>query len=161
MVNKIALYVFPAFLLIVSACGAQLPAAGATFTSDPDPCSPQNLPATVDGINDLTREFDEASQQVSTSSQPLPEVVSDLQRIRRAAEDLPIPPCLVTLKTHQLNYMNLAIQALIGFLGNPDPETLKSGLESAQQEHSLYSLEMVRLLGITLAPVTESPAPAP
>ena len=161
MVNKLALYVLPAFLLSVSACGAQLPATGATSTPDPDPCSPQNLPSTVEGINDLMREFDEASQQVSTSSQQLPDVVADLQRIRRAAEDLPIPPCLATLKTHQLNYMNLAIQALIAFLGNPDPELLKSGMEIAQQEHSLYSLELVRLLGITLAPVTESPSPAP
>ena len=161
VVNKLALYVLPIFVLIFSACSAQPPAAGATFTPDPDPCSPQNLPASVEGINALTREFDETSQQVSNSSQELPEIVADLQRIRREAEDLPVPDCLSTLKTHQLKYMNLAIQVLLSFLANPHPDILKNGLEIAQQEQNLYSLEMVRLLGITLAPVTESPPPSP
>ncbi|HEX5809404.1 MAG TPA: hypothetical protein VFY25_12125 [Anaerolineales bacterium] len=147
-------------LLLLSACGAPLAApASPTFTRDPDPCSAQNLPVTVEGINDLTRQFDEVSPQISTSSQGLAELIADLQRIRRAAEDLTVPACLEVLKTHQLNYMNLVIQSLIVFLGNAEADMLRNGMELAQQEHSQYSLEMVRLLGITLAPVTTPRAP--
>jgi hypothetical protein len=150
----------PLCILILSACGTPLAApSDATFTPDPDPCSAQNLPVSVEGINGLTRQFDEVSQQISTSSQGLAELIADLQRIRREAEDLTVPACLGVLKTHQLNYMNLVIQSLIVFVGNSEAAMLKNGMELAQQEHSQYSLEMVRLLGITLAPVTTPRAP--
>jgi hypothetical protein len=104
------------------------------------------------------REFDDASQLASnTPIQQLPDIISDLQRIRRDAEDTQIPACLGTLKTHQLNHMNLMIQTLIAFVGGASQEELKNGLEMARKEHDLYSLEIVRLLGITLAPITATP----
>jgi len=132
-----------------------------TASSSEDVCSAENLPTTVEGINDLMREFDDTSQLASDlPAQQLPDVISDLQRIRRAAEDIQIPPCLATLKTHQLNHMNVMIQTLIAFLGGADQEALNNGLDAARQEHDLYSLEIVRLLGITLAPITATP-PAP
>jgi hypothetical protein len=156
------LVLFPVFLLIISACGNQsVPTESATAaatTSSDDPCSTENLPNTVQEINDLMREFDDTSQLASNLPAPqLSDVISNLQRIRRAAEDLQIPPCLESLKTHQLNHMNLMIQTLIAFIGGADQEALSNGLEMAREEHDLYSLEMVRLLGITLAPVTATP----
>jgi hypothetical protein len=148
------------FPLIATACGRQpiasQPEAPVTNTANAnDPCSAENLPTTVQAVNDLMREFDEASAQVSnTPGQQLPEIISNLQRIRRNAEDTQIPACLGQLKTHQLNHMNLLIQTLIAFVGGASKEELQAGLENARKEHDLYSLEMVRLLGITLAPVT-------
>jgi hypothetical protein len=128
------------------------------MSSDEDPCVPQNMPSTVQPVNDLMREFEDASQLASNlTPQQLPEVISNLQRIRRAAEDVDIPACLDTLKTHQLNHMNLMIQTLLAFVGGADQETLNSGLELARKERDLYSLEVVRLLGITLAPITTTP----
>jgi hypothetical protein len=107
------------------------------------------------------REFDTAAAPVAgISMEQLPPVISDLQRIRRAAEDLQIPACLATLKTYQLNYMNLTIQTLLAFVGSSNPAVLGDGLALARQEHDRYSLELVRLLGITLAPVTATP-PSP
>lgn len=165
MMKKFLVHVFPIFLFILSACGnppasTQAPSAvtaEATGQED-DPCSSENLPTTVQGINDLMREFDDTSQLAANlPAQQLPEVISDLQSIRRAAEDLPVPPCLVTLKTHQLNHMNLMIQTLIAFVGGSDQATLRNGFELASKEHELYSLEIVRLLGITLAPLTATP----
>jgi len=160
---KAIVYLLPVYLLIISACGSQqIPTqpsiAAATANQEQDPCSSGNLPATVEGINDLMREFDDTSQLASDlDAQGLPEVISNLQRIRREAEDLQIPPCLGTLKTHQLKHMNLMIQTLIAFVGGSDQGTLTNGLEMARQEHNLYSLELVRLLGITLAPITATP----
>lgn len=157
--KKLILFLFPLYLLILSACGSQpIPTESGTVASSDDPCTTENLPATVQEINDLMREFDDASQLAANLPiEQLSDVISNLQRIRRAAEDLQIPPCLGTLKTHQLNHMNLTIQTLLAFVGGADQESLRNGLEMAREEHDLYSLEMVRLLGITLAPVTATP----
>ena len=161
--KKLVLYVF-FFLLFVSACGGQPAAtevetpATPTASQTEDPCSLQNLPVTVQPINDLMREFEDASQLASSlPAEQLPQLISDLQRIRRGAEDAQIPACLATLKTHQLNHMNLMIQTLLAFVGGADQEELTSGLEMARQEHELYSLEIIRLLGVTLAPITATP----
>jgi hypothetical protein len=109
-----------------------------TATAENDPCSSQKLPATVQGVNDLMQDFDKISGQIAgAAAEQVPGLISELQRIRRNAEDLQIPSCLATLKIHQLNHMNLTIQ-----------------------QRDLYSLEMIRLLGITLAPVTVTPAPS-
>ena len=164
--KKFFLYVCSLLLFFLSACGGQ-PAATAqtesvttpTISPDEDPCASQNLPATVQPINDLMREFEDASQLASNlSAQQLPEVISNLQRIRRDVEDVQIPACLATLKTHQLNHMNLMIQTLLAFVGGADQAALTDGLERARNEHDLYSLEIVRLLGITLAPITATPS---
>lgn len=104
------------------------------------------------------REFEDASQLASNlPAQQLPQLISNLQRIRRGAEDAQIPACLATLKTHQLNHMNLMIQTLLAFVGGADQEELTNGLELARQERDLYSLEIIRLLGVTLAPITATP----
>ena len=164
--QKLFLHVFPLLLLFLSACGGQ-PAATAqtdslttpTISPDDDPCSTQNLPGTVQPVNDLMREFEDASQLASNlPAQQLPAVISNLQRIRRDVEDVQIPACLATLKTHELNHMNMMIQTLLDFVGGADQEALTSGLEKARNEHDLYSLEIVRLLGITLAPITATPS---
>lgn len=161
--KRFILYLVPLFFLITSACSNQpiatQPEAIVTgTTTTDDPCSSENLPTTVQGLNDLMREFDQASQVVShTAAEQLPGIISTLQRIRRDAEDTQIPACLGELKTHQLNHMNLMIQTLIDFVGGANQEALTAGLEDAKKEHDLYSLEIVRLLGITLAPITATP----
>ena len=166
--KRVILYLFPVLLLSISACGVSPAAtpittlATQTTSVDEDPCSPQNMPTTVQPINDLMREFEDTSQLASNlPAQQLPEVISNLQRIRREAEDVKIPACLVTLKTHQLNHMNLMIQTLLAFVGGADREALNNGLETARKEHDLYSLEIVRLLGITLSPITATPPATP
>src|SRR6266511_2786104 len=163
MLKKIVLYLFLLILLIMSACGGQPIATQPEVltTNTNDPCSSENLPTTVQGLNDLMREFDDAAQLASsTPAQQLPDIISNLQRIRREAEDSQIPTCLGALKTHQLNHMNLMIQTLIALVGGASQEELNAGLENARKEHDLYSLEIVRLLGITLALITATP-PAP
>jgi hypothetical protein len=164
IMKNFVLHLFPLILLITAACSNQQIATQpetlvTSVTTTNDLCSSENLPTTVQGLNDLMREFDDASQLASnTPAQQLPHVISNLQRIRRAAEDTQIPSCLGALKTHQLNHMNLMIQTLIAFVGGASKEQLNTGLENARKEHDLYSLEIVRLLGITLAPITATPS---
>jgi hypothetical protein len=162
--KKFFRYLFLSFLFFVAACAGQPAAtqaesiATSTLLPNADPCSSQNMPATIEPINDLMREFDDASQLASNLPvQQLHEAITNLQRIRRDAEDVQIPACLLTLKTHQLNHMNLMIQTLLAFVGGAKQEELNNGLELARKEHDLYSLEVVRLLGVTLAPITATP----
>ena len=52
------------------------------------------------------------------------------------------------------------IDTMIAFLGGADTKTLNQGIADAGTEHDLYTLEIARLLGITLAPITSVPTPA-
>ena len=118
-------------------------------TSTPDPCSVENLSESIKVVNDLMREFDDRSQlSANLSREKLPELISDMQRIRRAAEDQVTPPCLSTLKAYQIAHMNTVINTLIAFLGGAPAETLTEGINRAGQEHDFYTLEVARLLGI-------------
>lgn len=146
------------YLLFLGACTSQTPATTQpsaiveqTFipTSTPDPCSVENLSESIRLVNDLMREFDDMSKlSLNVSREKLPELISDMQRIRRTTEDQQVPACLATLKVHQLAHMNIVIDTLIAFLGGAPPETLTDGIRRAGQEHDLYTLEVARLLGI-------------
>jgi hypothetical protein len=101
------------------------------------------------------REFDDAS--ILASNMPreqLSDPIAELQRIRREAEDEPIPDCLTALKTHQVEHMNSVIDTLVAFMGGTDQETLEGGIARARQQHDDYTLELARLLGLTVVPAT-------
>ena len=153
-----SLILFTICFLVVSACANQKPTIvessptiGPTAipTSTPDPCSVENLSESIKVVNDLMREFDDMSKLATNlSREKLPEMISEMQRVRRAAEDHEVPACLSTLKVHQLAHMNTVINTLIAFLGGAQPEMLTEGISRAGQEHDLYTLEVARLLGI-------------
>ena len=152
---------------LVSACGNQNEASTTTIpilensTSTPDPCSSENLNNSIKPINDHQREFDDASLLASNVPQEqLPPLIAEMQRIRREAEDQIVASCLSTLKTHQLNHMKIVIDTMLAFVGGADSTTLNNGIAQAGSEHDLYTLEMARLLGITLVPATNAPAPS-
>jgi hypothetical protein len=170
--NKVNLCLLAVCFLMIAACSnspaSQQISPTITASPEPDPCSAENLATSVQPLNDLMREFDDASSvAANVPVAQLPNVVSNLQRIRRDTQDVQIPACLAELKAHELNHMELMIQTLLGFLGGANQKALSNGLDMARKEHELYSLEMVRLLGVTLAPITatipaspETPAPS-
>lgn len=95
------------------------------------------------------REFDDMSKLAANlAREKLPELISEMQRVRRTAEDQEVAACLSTLKMHQISHMNIVIDTLIAFLGGAQPEMLNDGIARAGQEHDLYTLEVARLLGI-------------
>lgn len=114
------------------------------------------------------REFDDAS--VLASNMPREQLsgsIADLQRIRREAEDETVPPCLTQLKTYQVQHMNSVISTLIAFMGGTDQQTLDQGIALARQQHDQYTLELAKVLGLTIVAVTppsgpsETPTPTP
>ncbi len=126
-----------------------------TVSVTPDPCSPGQIEAEVQKVHRHMREFDDASvlashmprEQLSTS-------IADLQRIRREAEDEQIPACLTNLKSYQVDHMNTVINTLVAFMGGANEQTLEQGINVARQQHDQYTLELARLLGLTVVPAT-------
>ena len=165
-----ALLIPTILVLLLNACANQNIASaqpGATIeptltaTVTPDPCSVENLSASIKEVNDLMREFDDiAKLAASVAREKVPELVSEMQRIRREAEDHETPACLSTLKVHQITHMNTVIDTLIAFIGGAQAEALNEGMSRAGQEHDLYTLEVARLLGIPQAPTTSPDATA-
>lgn len=159
---------------ILSAC-ASAPATNATpetqyiiitatppaATNTPDPCAPENIEAEVQKIHAYMREFDDASTlAASRPRQELAASIADLQRIRRNAEDQVTPSCLATLKTHQVSHMNSVINTLVAFMGGADQASVDQGIALARNQHDQYTLELARLLGITVEPAASIIAPS-
>ena len=150
--------------LSLAACSAFKPAATATPSVTPDPCSSKNLPATLTPMNNLMRQFyDYAELANNTPQSQLVQVIPPLQAILRAAEDQAVPSCLKDIKGYQLQYMNTTIQTLLAFESNAKPDVLSAGRAQAHQYHNQYTIGLARLLGLTVvvAPTATAGAQAP
>ncbi len=160
--------VFPILIFVVALAGCvSVPAAAPTATAilitpatppastTPDPCASGQIEAEVQKVHKHMREFDDES--VLASNMPREQVgdaVATLQRIRREAEDEPIPACLTNLKAYQVQHMNSVISTLIAFMSGNSQQTVDQGISVARQQHDQYTLELARLLGLTVMPAT-------
>ena len=149
---------FLAFVFL-SACGGSgeeiTPTVGVTQT--PDPCAEANLPAEVEKIHKITREFDDYAALASNTPQSqLVQVIPELQRVLRDAEDQAVPACLSDLKALQLGHMNTVVQTLLLFVSSGDVNAVAQGIAQSRELHTQYEIEMARLLGITLTVVTST-----
>jgi hypothetical protein len=138
------------------------PAVSTEVSTTADPCLPPQLEAEVQKIHRHMREFDDAS--ILASNMPreqLSDPIADLQRIRREAEDELVPECLAQLKLHQVDHMNSVINTLVAFMGGTDQQTLEQGIAQARQQHDDYTLELAKVLGLTVVPANTPPVIAP
>jgi hypothetical protein len=160
---------FVAVALLTGCAGNQTavaPAATATAgTATPDLCAPGNIEAEVNKVHKHMREFDDTSMVAANMPQDqIGSAITDLQRIRREAEDEPIPSCLVSLKTYQIAHMNSVINTLVAFMSGSDQQTVDQYLALARQQHDQYTIELARVLGLTVVPAAISsgtPPPSP
>ena len=134
-----------------------------TVTPEPDPCAPENMQAEAEKVHKFMREFDDASLLASnTPVEQLNPSIADLQRIRRNAEDQPVPSCLTTIKQYQLAHMNTVINTMLYMLSfqgtDAEAEVLNQGIALARQQHDQYVLELAKVLGLT---VVAAPTAAP
>jgi len=158
----ILLMLLPSLALLSGCSQALIPISPVTSaaTATPDPCATENLPGEVRKINSIMQEFDTAAViAASAPREQLTAPIAELQRIRRNAEDLPTPACLKTLKETQLAHMNIVIETLMAFMDNANQETTDQGILLARQLHNQYLVEMAKLLGVTVAPLNNTPIP--
>jgi hypothetical protein len=135
------------------------------ITNTPDPCGPESIEGEVQKVHTYMREFDDASSLAASRPQEeLGNAIAELQRIRRETEDQPTPACLTDLRTFQVSHMNAVINTLVGFMGGSDQATVDQGIAQARDLHDNYTLELARLLGLTVEPasiVTPEQTPSP
>ena len=175
------LHVILAFILflatLLTACGAtptpetqyivvtETSPAVISATNTPDPCAPENIEAEVQQVHRHMREFDDASSlAASRPREQLADAIAGLQKIRRQAEDQPTPTCLADLKTFQISHMNAVINTLIAFMSGTDQQTVDQGIAQARELHDQYTIELARVLGLTVEPaatpaITLTPSP--
>lgn len=174
MLNK-PLYLYVLLCaLILSACGpsAMQPA---TDTAQPaptaaliaatqtiDPCLPQYARVLAQRVHNHMREFDDASTLAAAlTATQLPGAIADLQRIRRAAQDEPVPSaCLGKLKDLQVAHMNKVIDTLLALLNGAQAVDLQIGINDARGLHDAYTLEYAAIMGLSVVTAPTS-APAP
>ena len=165
-------------MLALTACAAPTPAPPTVTpapsplpppTATPDPCAPENLQASIVPVDRLMREFDDAAYLAENTpvGEMLLATIPDLLRIRRAAEDQEIPLCLLDLKSYQVAHMNTVIDVVVflnkggqqGSISEENQDLINQASEQARQLRDKYTIEMARLLGITLVPIaSETPA---
>lgn len=122
-----------------------------------DPCSTELIEAEVQEVHNHMREFDDASFLASNlPREQLEDSIANLQRIRRQAEDEQIAACLTDLKKYQVEHMNSVINTLVAFMGGTSQEALEQSISAAREQHDQYTLELARLLGLTVVPATQS-----
>ena len=151
-----------------------VPTVTVTVTETPDVCATENIRAEVDKVHKHMREFDDAATLAANiPREQLSGPIADLQRIRREAEDEVVPPCITTLKDYQIQHMNSVISTLITFLSINDPNSIDcvdvaensqeaaicQNIMIARQQHDQYTLELARILGITVVPATTAEGP--
>lgn len=115
------------FIFILTACGqADTPQETLAETEDPQPlaCSDEELEGYQEAVRDVTRRFDDAVRVAdSTARINLSDQVSELQAIRRDAEDVEYPECADEAHRWLVNYMNSTIDAFLAFQSEaPDLE---------------------------------------
>jgi len=136
------------------------PTAASTATPTPDLCAPENIQADVEKVHRHMREFDDAVNLVAANwaagipREQLSDAIAGLQKIRREAEDEQVPPCLANLKSYQIQHMNSGINYFLGFMSGGDQQSLDQVFAIARQLHDQYTLELARVLGITVVPAT-------
>src|SRR5687768_15649215 len=105
-----------ALLLVGCSAGVQqvvvvtpTPVPTNTPAPTPEPCNVQAA-AFLEAAQDIFEEWDDAFELAnSTPRMSLPAVISELQEIRRNADDLEVPPCAAATKALMIEMMEAAI----------------------------------------------------
>lgn len=128
-----------------------------TTSTTPDPCAAGQIETEVQKVHKHMREFDDASVLASNVERAqLGDAIARLQKIRREAEDEQVPGCLEGLRKIQVDHMNSVINTLTAFMSGAKQEIVDQGINIARQQHDQYTIELARLLGLTVVPAEDS-----
>jgi hypothetical protein len=176
----IVVSVLPSLGLFPTATATPRNTSTPSVTATLNVCSPENVQPVALQFNTFAREFDDYRVLAeNTPSQDLGPSITELQRIRRNAEDFELPICLATLWQLQIAYMNTFIDALVTLYSINTNETLTQDqlaavfatvnqqVAAAGQLQEQYLDELARVMGVTRVPSptvpsgTETPSATP
>lgn len=133
--------------VLINGCSSLSMIGGPTPT--PDKCSPQAVGEYYDAINHVGRRFSDALDLADTTPRMnLPSVISDLQAIRRDAEDLDVPPCAEKAKQALVSFMDKSIDGFLAFLGQKPDAVVNAAFDEASKAMDNYLTELLTLEGM-------------
>jgi hypothetical protein len=123
--------------LILTACG---PGQLLGPTPTPDPCSPELLEPIIKDYASIETRFNDAFNLANNTPRgSLSPQISELQAIRRDANELAEPDCLAVAKVHMIKYMDAIIDGFILFLDADNPDAVVNAkFDEASKELSAY-----------------------
>lgn len=141
-------------LFLLAACDSLPKSIGLpTPSHTPDLCAPNHIGTEIKKINDLIREFDDITYVANLTDQKLlTQPIIQLQTVRRNTENLNPPSCLLELRKHAVNYMNMVINYLAHFMGGVSQEQINAEINTSQTLRNTYEAERARLVGATFVP---------
>lgn len=120
-------------------------------------CAAGALPPAYQALNGLLREFDDAmALAINVPRDQIVTQIQELQRLRRQAEALSTPACLLDFRAHVVGYMNRVIDLLVAFMGGTPPNLVFAGLTDAELLRDQIREDVAVLSGSTATP---QPAP--
>jgi hypothetical protein len=100
----------------------------------------------VEDSEAILEEWTDASAlAASTPRVSLPEVISDLQAIKRRANDLEAPDCAASIKIAMVNGMESAITALLGFAADSPQIVIDTALAESVASFDEVTFRLARL----------------
>jgi hypothetical protein len=152
--NKIFLIILIALALFLIGCNVK-PEDSQPEPIDQDPisgdlCAPDNVATSAAPILELMTKFDDGSDlAANTPLEQLTGPIADLQAVRRDAENLAVPECLLPLKLAQVDYMNSVIDTMLMFLSMEQEEVIMVGIEITDELRAFYEDLVIEIIGET------------
>ena len=119
MKSKITLCILTTLNLFLSACNTSGPANQPSTKSGISNICTLQANDYISSTSRLIREWDDAVQLAgNTPKVSLPVPIAELQRIRRAGEEVKRPSCAEHLHSYLVTSMNETIEGFLDFIGN-------------------------------------------
>jgi hypothetical protein len=173
---KKILFTLGIIVLLFSSCSVPAPVEPtqtpspiptATPTSTPDPCSKENILATVEDLQLTVNEFKEVeviANQIDVNS--LIQLVLRLQEIRYQVMRIKVPACLETFKAASVNYTGSVLNYLLIFMRDPKSTDLSPAIKTSQDNWQILITDFNNVLAIAgvqpqITPEISSITPTP
>ncbi len=138
-------------ILFLSAC-----------SSAPGVCPPKQGQAYSEGVRDVARRFDDAVELAqSTPRVSLAPIVSDLQAIRRDAEDIEVPDCAADAQDALIAYMDSTIDGFRAFLASEADASVNAYFDAASRHFNDYQERLDTVMGVPSATPRPTSTPGP
>ena len=128
-----------------------------------DVCSDTALKGVeIDRFTRLMSQFDDVSILAQiTPKEQMAVVILKMQDIKHETENQKAPACLEALKDAQIDYLNVVIQTMFGFLGGASGERLNADILLSRELRQVYEEEKANALGVPYATPTARVALVP
>jgi len=108
------------------------------------PCGVTRVKAASEKLSAQNQVFDDAYNVASSTARiSLAQPVSELQRIQRETDAVPVPACMETAKTELVLSMDAAVKGFLAFMANESDSQVSTLFDSSVDHLMKFSDEML------------------